>query len=233
MAPGEEGLHVIDISDPTNPNVLAFVDTPSGSHTATLVPDLENDRLLVYNNSAPGGFDMIQVPLSDPASASYVGAFATGGGCHDWAVMLGDVKRAACSGGGGFRMFSLGGPSGGSLDNPLLLYSRPIPGTGGHSAAFTFDGKVYVHGWEPGGGSLPRGPGRWPASLGRGGLVHPPGAPAPPEARSPSPSRSPSLRRGSSAAARSRMRTTIVSPRTAGRTETRKSTSRPSHRILM
>jgi len=47
----------------------------------------------------------------------------------------------------------IGGTSGGSLDNPLLLYSRPIPGTGGHSAAFTFDGKVYVHGWEPGGGS--------------------------------------------------------------------------------
>jgi len=115
------------------------------------VPDLENDRLLVYNNSAPGGFDMIQVPLSDPASASYVGAFATGGGCHDWAVMLGDVKRAACSGGGGFRMFSLGGPSGGSLDNPQLLYF--VPFYSGHSAAFTWDGKYLVFGWEPGGGS--------------------------------------------------------------------------------
>jgi hypothetical protein len=151
VAPGEEGVHVIDISDPLNPDVIAFVDTPSGSHTATLVPDLANNRLLVYNNSAPGGFDMIQVPLDDPAGASYVGAFATGGGCHDWAVILGDVMRAACSGGGGFRMFSLGGPSGGSLDNPQLLYF--VPFFSGHSAAFTWDGKYLVFGWEPGGGS--------------------------------------------------------------------------------
>ena len=151
VAAGQEGLHVIDIGDPLNPDVVAFVDTPSGSHTATLVPDLENDRLLVYNNSAPGGFDMIQVPLANPEDASYVGSFAAGGGCHDWAVMLGDVMRAACSGGGGFRMFSLGGPSGGSLDNPQLLYF--IPFFSGHSAAFTWDGKYLVFGWEPGGGS--------------------------------------------------------------------------------
>jgi hypothetical protein len=151
MAPGEEGLHVIDISDRQNPDVLAFVDTPSGSHTATLVPDLENDRLLVDNNSAPGGFDMIQVPLGDPASASYVGSFATGGGCHDWAVILGDVKRAACSGGGGFRMFSLDEADGASLDDPVLMYFKPF--YSGHSAAFTWDGEVLVFGWEPGGGS--------------------------------------------------------------------------------
>ena len=151
MEPGEEGLHVIDISDPLNPDVVAFVDTPTGSHTATLVPDLENNRLLIYNNSAPGGFDMIEVPLDEPASASYVGSFETGGGCHDWAVILGDVMRAACSGGGGFRMFSLGGPSGGSLDDPELLYFNPF--FSGHSAAFTFDGKYLVFGWEPGGGA--------------------------------------------------------------------------------
>jgi hypothetical protein len=150
---GWEGLHVFDISNMEDPDLVAAVETPNGSHTATLVPDLANDRLLVYNNSAPGGFDMIQVPLSDPSSASYVGAFATGRSCHDWAVILADVMRAACSGGDGYSMFSLGGPSGGSLDNPLLLYSRPIEGIGGHSGAFTFDGKVYIHGWEPGGGS--------------------------------------------------------------------------------
>ncbi|HXV35105.1 MAG TPA: hypothetical protein VD769_13945, partial [Gaiellaceae bacterium] len=88
MAPGEEGVHVIDISDPRNPDVIAFVDTPCGSHTETLVPDLENDRLLVYSNSssgsvlggAPGGeppiscrgIDIIEVPLDDPAATSYL-----------------------------------------------------------------------------------------------------------------------------------------------------------------
>jgi LVIVD repeat len=150
---GWEGLHVFDVSNPLDPDLVASVETPSGSHTATLVPDLANDRLLVYNNSAPGGFDMVQVPLDDPSDASYVGAFATGRSCHDWAVILGNVMRAACSGGDGFSMFSLGGPSGGSLDNPLLLYSRPVPGIGGHSGSFTWDGKLYIHGWEPGGGS--------------------------------------------------------------------------------
>jgi hypothetical protein len=51
VAAGEEGVHIIDISDPTNPDVIGFVDTPCGSHTETLVPDLENGRLLVYSNS--------------------------------------------------------------------------------------------------------------------------------------------------------------------------------------
>ena len=150
---GWEGVHVFDISDLSNPRVVAMVETPNGSHTATGVPDLENNRLLVYNNSAPGGFDMVEVPLDNPAGANYLGAFATGRSCHDWAVILGDVMRAACSGGGGFSMFSLGGPSGGSLDNPQLLYSKQLPGLSGHSASFTWDGEVYIHGWEPGGGS--------------------------------------------------------------------------------
>jgi hypothetical protein len=56
MAEGEEGVHVIDISDPLNPDVVAFVDLLCGSHTETLMPDLENDRLLVYSNSSAGTF---------------------------------------------------------------------------------------------------------------------------------------------------------------------------------
>ena len=30
-------------------NLIGFVDIPCGSHTETLVPDLANDRLLIYN----------------------------------------------------------------------------------------------------------------------------------------------------------------------------------------
>jgi hypothetical protein len=30
---GQEGVHIIDISDPTNPDVIGFVDIPCGSHT--------------------------------------------------------------------------------------------------------------------------------------------------------------------------------------------------------
>lgn len=74
---GQEGVHVFDVSDPTNPVGMAFVPTPCGSHTATGVPDLANNRLLVYNSPSSGaggcrGIDIIKVPLDDPASATYL-----------------------------------------------------------------------------------------------------------------------------------------------------------------
>jgi hypothetical protein len=47
---GQEGVHIIDVSDPEEPEVIGSVDTPCGSHTETLVPDLRNDRLLIYSN---------------------------------------------------------------------------------------------------------------------------------------------------------------------------------------
>jgi hypothetical protein len=73
----QEGLHVFDISDPTNPVGRAFVATPCGSHTASGVPDLANNRLLVYNSpssASPGceGIDIVQVPLGNPSAASYL-----------------------------------------------------------------------------------------------------------------------------------------------------------------
>jgi hypothetical protein len=74
---GQEGVHIFDVSDPLNPVGLAFVATPCGSHTATGVPDLANERLLVYNSSSSGatacqGVDVIEVPLANPAAASYL-----------------------------------------------------------------------------------------------------------------------------------------------------------------
>ncbi|HEX6234571.1 MAG TPA: hypothetical protein VFZ63_15700 [Jiangellaceae bacterium] len=50
---GQEGVHIFDVSDPTNPVGLAFVASPGGSHSATGVPDLANNRLLVYNQQPP------------------------------------------------------------------------------------------------------------------------------------------------------------------------------------
>lgn len=177
VAPGFEGLHVFDISNPANPTLVAQVSTRCGSHTATAVPDPANNRLLVYNGPSSGGtnpaanaasgagtpcagFGIVEVPLAAPATARVLGyeVMTTPAGmapfqCHDISVFLDDVLLAACSGGPGFSVFSLGGPRGGSLTDPQLLYQMPVPTvTIGHSASFSWDGKIMIFGWEPGGG---------------------------------------------------------------------------------
>jgi hypothetical protein len=160
---GFEGLHVFDISDRTNPQLLASVNmsvtsTPvgCGSHTATLVPDPANGALYVYNsasNASCPGIDIVRIPLANPAGATFLYRVPTGRSCHDTGVILGRAMLAACAGGNGFTVLSLGGASGGTIANPVMLYSTTVPGvTIGHSAAFTWDGRVLVFGHEPGGG---------------------------------------------------------------------------------
>jgi hypothetical protein len=189
MAAGEEGVHVIDISDPQNPDVVAFVDLLCGSHTETLVPDLANNRLLVYSNSSAGtflgggappdphqpdscrGFDVVEVPLDDPAAAAFVRFVPAGDPtenvemhhpCHDTSVILGDVNLVACAGSGnsgnvegpGAAVYTIDPAEGGSKENPKFLYYKVTGGISlGHSASFTWDGEVIIIGHEPGGGS--------------------------------------------------------------------------------
>lgn len=178
---GFEGLHVFDISDPGDPELVGSVNLsaaalpadPStgrparcGSHTLTAVPDPQNDRLLVYNSgSGCAGIDVVEVevPLDDPATPSFLRWESSGDptasppiaarNCHDTSVIFGDAMLAACAGGNGFTVWSIGGANGGSLADPQFLGSVPITGvTIGHSAAFTWDGQVLVFGHEPGGG---------------------------------------------------------------------------------
>ena len=162
---GWEGVHVFDISDVSNPVLVDSVQTPCGSHTATAVPDPANDRLLVYNSPSAHSatnpnppatcdwFDVIEVPLDDPGNSSYLRAEPAMHTCHDIGVILGDAMKAACAGGEGVRVFSLGGVNGGSLEDPLLLFHVTEPGvTIGHSAAWSWDGETIIFGHEPGGG---------------------------------------------------------------------------------
>jgi hypothetical protein len=67
-----EGLNIFDLGDELNPDHIGFVDLPNGSHTLTLVPDLEHDRLLVYVSASGGetGIQIVEVPLADPGAAS-------------------------------------------------------------------------------------------------------------------------------------------------------------------
>jgi hypothetical protein len=136
---GWEGLHVFDISNPTDPDLVASIETECGSHTATGVPDLANNRLLVYNNPSSSlcpGIDIVEVPLDDPATSSYLRFEPAGRSCHDSGVILGDAMRAACAGGNGFTTWTLDPAEGGSLEDPLQTNSVVVPGvTIGHSAA--------------------------------------------------------------------------------------------------
>jgi hypothetical protein len=179
---GQEGVHIIDVSNPEDPEVIGFVDTLCGSHTETLLPDLRNDRLLIYSNSSanttfgdptPGstpascaGIDVIEVPLDDPASARYLRFEEAGDpmeeehhSCHDTGVIQGEANLVACAGtaGGtntGVNVFSTDPADGGSKEDPEWLYHKVTGGILlGHSASFTWDGEVLIVGHEPGGGA--------------------------------------------------------------------------------
>ena len=50
---GWEGIRLFDISDPANPVFLDAIYLDCGSHTNTMYPDLERDRLVVLNSSYP------------------------------------------------------------------------------------------------------------------------------------------------------------------------------------
>jgi PA domain/LVIVD repeat len=132
-----------------------------GSHTASGVPDLANDRLLVYNSSSAGGvcdfFEIVEVPLDDPGSARVINRVDSMHTCHDIGVILGNANRLACAGGEGARIFSLDPADGASLTNPVLMHHFDIPGvTIGHSASWSWDGEVLIFGHEPGGGTQAR-----------------------------------------------------------------------------
>jgi hypothetical protein len=162
---GFEGVHVFDISNLADPDLVASVNLSAGSpaascgtHTATGIPDPANDRLLVYSsnsNSPCPWFDVVEVPLDNPAGAAWLRREPSDHTCHDIGVILGDVMRAACAGGPGVRVFSLAG-SGATLMDPQLLFHVEEPGvTIGHSAAWSWDGEVILFGHEPGGGVAP------------------------------------------------------------------------------
>ena len=181
---GWEGVHVFDISNPADPQLVASVELPCGSHTLT-VAGIAGGRLIVYsNNSSSSGcgvgldlagqnalgdfMDVIAVPLDHPENTSLVNRAGLAGpadptvrtGCHDAGVIRGDANLAVCASSDTTNVFSIGWPRGGSLEDPKFLYTIQEPGVDGHrgrwhSASLTWDGKVIILGWEPGGGAAP------------------------------------------------------------------------------
>jgi len=108
QAPGWEGIQIINIADPANPQFVAGVPTDCGAHSNTIVPDLANNRVLLYVSSFPNtgfgdsGFgtscnlldgasppapdqvsghdkiSIVAVPLGNPASASVINEVTLG-----------------------------------------------------------------------------------------------------------------------------------------------------------
>jgi hypothetical protein len=146
---------------PASGTVARNPERGCGSHTATGVPDLRNDRLLVYNSSSAGNecdfFEIVEVPFDSPEDAQLLRRVDSMHTCHDIGVILGEARRAACAGGEGARIFSLDRRDGASLANPVLMHHFDVPGvTIGHSASWSWDGEVLIFGHEPGGGAEAR-----------------------------------------------------------------------------
>jgi hypothetical protein len=175
---GFEGLHIFDITDLRDPVLIGSVEisarpeadaTGCGSHTVTAVPDPDNNRLVIYNQS--GGtcgagatsLHVFEIPLDDPSNPTTPEAIplTIAAGCHDSGVILGDANLMACASGANANVYDIGDNAfpGGSLTDPVFLYTVAEPGVGvggsWHSASFTWDGEVLILGWEPGGGSAP------------------------------------------------------------------------------
>jgi hypothetical protein len=194
---GFEGLHIFDISNLNDPELIGDVELSArqasdtrpetfgcGSHTITGVPDLANNRLILYNETsvAPAGFgncpwvSIIEVPLDNPANADWLRNEPLAGleadhNPHDSGAILGDVNLLAVAAHDHANVFDIGANDhpGGSLQDPEFLYTIQEPGVcsepgtdpqrpcngAWHSASFSWDGEVIILGWEPGGGVQP------------------------------------------------------------------------------
>lgn len=150
-----EGIRIFDLTDPTQPVYLKGVYTDCGSHTHTLVPDLTNNRLLLYISSYPGSsgprcqspfrkISIVQVPLDAPETASVLSQPAVIGGvpgCHDMTAFLAIHKMAAMCATEG-QLWDITDPANPDTAHPLEIDD---PGVNyWHSAEFTWDGQYVV-----------------------------------------------------------------------------------------
>ena len=167
--PGFEGIQIFSVRNPAKPRLVDTVPVDCGAHTMTLVPQPERDRVLLYVSSSHPGFfgrsafgnecqsthgriPIVVVPLGRPRDARVVRSFAIGGAnhCHDIAVHQG-VDRAVGACWPRANVWDISQPL-----HPKRLLTFSVDGVEGwHSASLTWDGRVIVMGWEPGGGSAP------------------------------------------------------------------------------
>jgi WD40 repeat protein len=153
-----EGIRIFDLTDPANPVFIKSVYTECGSHTHTLVPDLTNNRVLLYISSYPSGtgplcqqatfaqISIVAVPLDDPTQASVISRphidappYAWGTGCHDITVFL-PIHRAAASCQTQGQIWDITDPANPDTTHPLRRFNDSTVNFW-HSAEFTWDGQ--------------------------------------------------------------------------------------------
>ena len=163
------GIRIVSIADLARPKLLASVPTgisPAGeassvrgSHTHTLVPDLEHvgpdgrpaPRVLVYAGMFfyPGGpphGTIVEIPLDDPAAARAIGTLDNGTTmtCHDITVYL-PGKLAACSAYfAGVILFDISDPERPAVLSHLVDPNMTDNGESHHSTSFSNDGRTLV-----------------------------------------------------------------------------------------
>lgn len=162
-----EGVRIVSIEDPANPEQIATVKTDCGSHTHTLVPDLKNKRLLLYVLSYPLGaqvptcsvpthrkISVIEVPLDNPKDAKVISTpdVSPAIGCHDVNVFLQeDIAVAGCI--TESQVWNISDPA-----NPVVTDHIRNPQINiHHSAALSWDGETLVLGDELGGAAFSPG----------------------------------------------------------------------------
>ena len=165
-----EGIRIFDVSDPTAPSLVTTVETDCGSHTHTLLPDEETDRVLIYVQSYGPSPDfpdcqpphdkisIINVPLDAPELAAVVNEpvlFPDGGeegtsGCHDITVYQDiDLAAGACMGQG--SMIDISDP----LNPQVISNITDSNFVFWHSATSSNNGRKVVFTDELGGGGQP------------------------------------------------------------------------------
>ncbi|HEV3472329.1 MAG TPA: hypothetical protein VG408_03875 [Actinomycetota bacterium] len=109
---GKEGVRILDISDPTKPVQVNFVETDCGSHTHVINP--HGDKVYIYNQSYPLSVpsptcsvvthrkvQIIEVDVDAPEKAKIVNDLDVSPeiGCHDVTIFPdGKLAAAACIG---------------------------------------------------------------------------------------------------------------------------------------
>ena len=153
---GQEGIRIVDISDPRAPKQVKFVPITCGSHNHTLIPD--GDKMYIYNSALPlyqiddyvqycNRLSIVEFPIDDPTQAAIASepSMDLEIGCHDVTVFPKlDLAAGACW--MDSYLWDISNPA-----EPKTVSKLPSDWVEGHhAAAFTWDGRYLAVGQESG-----------------------------------------------------------------------------------